>query len=82
MVNDLFENKFPGVSSSQSIKLAVYQQHFKLRSRPKYTGFEKVQAQDAELRKILVAKFPHSDEIYKTGWKELSRILSPRSETE
>lgn len=75
LVNQLVNNKIPMVHSSQEIKLQIYRQHFSLKPRPKYTGFEKVQSQDAILRSQLKQMFPDSDEIYKTEWRDLKNKI-------
>lgn len=76
-VQKLASSQIEGKLSTESSKLAIYQQHFPLVSRPKYTGFEKVQKEDASLRATLTAMFPGTNEIYKTPFPELLRTLAP-----
>ncbi len=76
-VRDLISDKITGKLSTESSKLAVYQQHFPLHDRPKYTGFEKVQKEDAAFRARLKARFSDSDAIYKTSTRDLELMLKP-----
>lgn len=76
MIREMVKNK--SQNSSAQIKLQMYQTHFDLKPRPKYTGFEKVQDEDYVARKRLKELFPHSDEIFKTEYNELLSQLSYR----
>ncbi len=68
----------PAVSHIDSIptKFQVYRQHFDLRARPKYTGFEKVSSEDAALRSELQRKFPASNGIVETKVTDLIKMLA------
>ena len=77
MVKELTNNQLSSALSSEAHKLAIYQQHFPLLPRPKYTGFETLQAEDALLRNELKAKFPGTDEVFKTSYSALIKMLSP-----
>ena len=61
---------------SISTKLRVYRQHFDLRVRPKYTGFEKVPDDDAAFRAKLKSRFPDSNDVVPTKVRDLIRMLS------
>lgn len=68
--------------STADIKLAMYQQHFNLASRPKYTGFENVQPEDYVLRQKLKSQYHDSDAVIKTSYniliQELTREITAR----
>ncbi len=74
-VQSLTNSEIVGKLSTESSKLAIYQQHFKLVDRPKYSGFEKIQTQDSEFRKILVDRFPGTNEIFKSSVTELKNKM-------
>lgn len=77
-VSDLCSNKIFGKFSTESSKLKIYQMHFpNLESRPKYTGYEKVQDEDAKLRRRLVEMYPGAGGIHKTQYAKLIDDLSP-----
>ncbi len=77
-VRDLCTNKIFGKYSTVSSKLKIYQNHFpSLEERPKYTGYEKVQNEDAALRKILTDMYPETGQIHKTKYHDLVQLLSP-----
>jgi len=65
--------------SSKEFKLEFYQQHFDVVSRPKYTGFEKVQELDALYRKKLEQLFPFSNAVIKTELNALQTQLQCRN---
>lgn len=71
----LIESKIPGKLTTESSKLAIYQQHFDLLDRPKFTGFERVQAEDAVFRAQLTARFPYHSQVVKTECQGLIRRL-------
>jgi hypothetical protein len=74
MVTDFLKDK--SHNTTTEIKLSMYQQHFSLIARPKYTGFEQVQAEDYVLRQQLKSQYPDSDAVVKTQHTELKRILT------
>lgn len=75
-VQKLVNSQIVGKLSTESSKLKIYQQHFDLHDRVKYTGFEKVQAHDARFRKILVDRFPHANGVQKTSVTQLLKDLA------
>lgn len=76
-VQDLVNDKLIGKLSTESSKLKIYQQHFDIITRPKYTGFEKLQNEDAYYRNQLKEMFPGCDQIYQTNLHVLSSDLRP-----
>lgn len=66
------------VDSSTKIKLEMYQQHFPVKTRPKFTGFEKVQHEDHVIRTKLKELYGDSDQIAKTEYHQLIKSLSNR----
>lgn len=80
LVQRLVKNEFPEIVTTEGLKLEIYQQHFNLISRKKFTGFEKLQAEDAILRTQLKKLYSDSDQIVKTDMRELVPMLNPRSE--
>lgn len=76
-VRDLTSNKIIGKLCTASSKLKIYQQHFELTDRPKFSGFEKVQLEDAQFRKILIERFPMTNEIFKTSVSDLQLQMNP-----
>ena len=77
-IQQLINNELPDISSTNEIKLKIYQKYFPLVSRPKYTGFEKLQNEDAYFRKKLNEKYPFVDEIYLSPIKNLIENLTPK----
>ncbi len=75
-VQTLIGDQIHGKLSTETSKLKIYQQHFSLFSRPKYSGYEKVQIQDAQVRAKLVQAFPGTNQIFKTSCTELIKNLS------
>lgn len=75
-VEKLTQSQMIGKLSTASSKLAIYQQHFQLVDRPKYSGFEKIEPQDAYFRKILVERFPGTNEIFRTSVSDLKKRMS------
>lgn len=73
---NLWRKPAPSHLDSLSTKFPVYRQHFNLRPRPKYTGFEKVAPEDATFRNELQRLFPNSNEVVNTPVHELIRQLS------
>jgi hypothetical protein len=78
---ELWNDRIPGKLDSTSSKLRFYRQHFDLRVRPKYSGFEKVSDRDLEIRKHLYDLFPDSDWGFSTPVLKLLKDLSPQPET-
>lgn len=67
------------VISNVSIKLPLYQNHFPLETRLKYTGFEKLQSEDWQYRQMLIKKFPDCDAVFKSEINQLKLALSFRT---
>lgn len=76
-VQDLVNDRIQGKLSTESSKLKIYQQHFSLLDRPKYTGFEHVQPEDAEYRARLLTRFPGANQMIKTRIQDLELMLRP-----
>lgn len=76
-IQELVNNKLPGINSSKFIKLNIYQKYFPLVNRPKYTGFEKLQEEDAYYRKILKERYMPADEIYYSPINKLISEMNP-----
>jgi len=66
-VEKLTSSQIVGKLSTASSKLAIYQQHFQLIDRPKFSGFEKIEPIDAVYRKQLEAAFPGTNQIFKSS---------------
>ncbi len=75
-VEKLVNNQFVGKLSTASSKLEIYQNHFDLIDRPKFSGFEKIEQHDPTFRRLLTAKFPGANQTYKTNVSYLRRRLS------
>ncbi len=65
------------IRDSIPMKFPIYRQHFSLRPRPKFTGFEKVATEDLELRRKLEARFADSVGTFETTAEDLVLSLSP-----
>ena len=76
-VDDLIHDRIVGKLSTESSKLKIYQQHFKLYDRSKYTGFEKVTAEDAKYRAVLLQRYGNASEISKISTDDLKEMLKP-----
>ncbi len=74
---DLWNDRIPGKLNSVSSKVTMYQRHFDLENRPKFTGFENVQVEDAIFRRELRKKFNACDHITKTPVPSLIRSMLP-----
>lgn len=74
---DLWNDRIFGKRNSVSSKLPIYLRHFPLVERPKYTGFEHLQAEDARVRHELRKKFDQCDHIVKTPVPWLVRQMMP-----
>jgi len=69
-VNDAFiqdQMRLGHHTDSNAFKFDFYSKHFSLRSRKKYTGFEKIQDIDYRYRTELKKKYGHCDSIHKTS---------------
>jgi hypothetical protein len=71
LVTSKTAKKFSRINSSKVFKNEMYSQYFKLETRPKFTGFEKLQVEDAYYRKKLYDLFPGSDATYQTPVNDL-----------
>lgn len=65
------------IRDSIPMKFSIYRQHFALRPRPKFTGFENVAAEDAILRQELETRFADARGTYETTAEDLVNALSP-----
>lgn len=74
-VQRLTDNQITGKLCTASSKLKIYQQHFDLIDRPKFSGFEKVQHEDSNFRKILTEAFPHAKETYMSNVQQLKESM-------
>lgn len=74
-VERLTRSEICGKLTTESSKLSIYQQHFNLVDRPKYSGFEKVQEYDSIYRKILINKNPGTNEIFKSSVTSLKKNM-------
>jgi len=74
-VQRLTSNHMTGKLCTASSKLKIYQQHFDLIDRPKFSGFEKVQREDGKYRKILTETFPDAKEIYLSSVQQLKQSM-------
>lgn len=74
---DLWQNRRPLEDDSKVVKIRIYQQHFNVLPRSKYTGFEKVQHAETAIRERLSRRFAKSDEIVETPVPTLLAALSP-----
>ncbi|MDX9732060.1 MAG: hypothetical protein RBT63_09845, partial [Bdellovibrionales bacterium] len=63
---DLWNDRIEGKRNSVSSKLPIYQRHFALEERPKYTGFEQVQDLDYKYRLQYRKFYENSDYIVKS----------------
>lgn len=78
---DLTNDRIDGRWDSMGTKLKFYQQHYNLKERTKYSGFEKVLDADYRLRKELYGLYPTSDWAYATPVPLLMQTLSPSPES-
>lgn len=77
MIRRLVSNRCDGHNSTYYLKSEIYENHFKLFKRPKYTGFEKVMAFDRRVRRALEEKYKnHTQECY-IPYAQLLRALAP-----
>lgn len=75
---DLWNDRILGKLDSMSTKLRFYKQHFDIKDRPKYSGFEKLTEADLQFRKTLYELFSDADWAYATPVPYLVRELSPQ----
>jgi hypothetical protein len=75
-VKALVEDQIPGKLSTESSKLKIYQYHFTLADRTKYTGFERVPEEDRLHRAELVNSFPGTGETAETSVTQLLKELA------
>lgn len=78
---DLWNDRIPGKLDSMSTKLRFYKQHFDIKDRPKYSGFEKLTSEDLLFRTTLYDLFSDADWAYATPVPYLVRSLSPKPES-
>ncbi len=74
---DLWNDRIVGKRNSVSSKMQMYQRHFNVEDRPKFTGFENVIPQDAEFRRELRKRFDDCDHIVKSPVPTLVREMLP-----
>lgn len=74
---DLWQNRRPLEDDSKVVKIRIYQQHFNVLPRLKYTGFEKVRDAESSVRAVLSARHNKSDQIFETPIPDLIAGLSP-----
>lgn len=77
---DLWNDRIHGKRDSMSTKLRFYKQHFDIKDRPKYSGFEKLTEDDLQFRMTLYDLYSDSDWAYATPVPYLVRELSPDPE--
>lgn len=75
-VVDLVNDRIIGKTSTITSKLGLYQKYFPLENRMKYTGFEKIQPELLETRRILHEKIPHTNQIFLTEYNSLVKMLN------
>lgn len=80
-VRKLTDSQIVGKLSTASSKLAIYQQHFQLIDRPKYSGYEKIEPTDAVYRKKMEEKFPGTNQIYKSSVADLRKSMATACDT-
>lgn len=76
IVLDLVNDRIKGKRSTTTSKLQIYQKYFPLADREKYTGFEKLVAENISLRAELQAKYPDSAATFMTEYNDSIGILS------
>ena len=76
LVQDLVAEKIPGVLSTQTLKLKIYQSWFSgIRSRPKFHGFEKIIEKESKLRQSLINRMPKYTRRFYTEYDQIMRHL-------
>ncbi len=73
----LVNSEIMGKLTTESSKLTIYQQHFPLAARPKYTGYERVQEEANRLRQDLLSQYPDCNKRVLTPYDELLKMLNP-----
>lgn len=77
MMTNLVENKIVGKLGTRSSKNQMIHQFYpEIQSRPKFTGFEKIEVQHNFWRQFLANRFPNSDHHYKVEYEDLRKMLS------
>lgn len=74
---DLWQNRRPTELDSKIVKIRIYQAHFNVMKRLKYTGFEKVQQAELIIRQKLTDRFAGCDQVFETAIPDLVSMLSP-----
>lgn len=64
-------------TNSEDWKLAMYQQHFDLEPRPKYTGYEKMDLFVRQYRRQHIQLFPHALSFVLFDYERLKAALQP-----
>jgi hypothetical protein len=77
VVRQLVRGYIPGVGNTARIKHQIYSAYWPIVKRPKYTGFELVNRECAEMREVLKERFGMHSAEAKIPLAELFRILLP-----
>lgn len=72
LVNDQFTHQM----DSNHIKLSLYQKHFQLKERPKFTGYELMMPFVEQMARLYKAKSNSSSQVFCTPYEKLVRDLS------
>lgn len=75
----LWNDRILGKRNSVSSKYNFYRRHFPIEQRPKYTGFELIQDEDARFRRELRTKFDNCDHIVLSPVPTLIRQMLPEN---
>ena len=76
LLKNLVEDKIPNHKDTYYLKPELYAQYWKFHTRPKYTGFEKIERLDRKWRPILEQKFGHCDEQVYIRYDDLVQRLT------
>lgn len=76
IMKDLFSGSYPGKPSNYSLKFDIYSNYYKIKVRPKFTGYENLSENDAKIRSYLLDCFAGSDAVAKTSHQSLEKSLS------
>ncbi len=74
-IKELVNDKIKWKRSSVSSKMSIYQKHFPLIDRKKYTGYEKLEDKVEQTRLILRDIYPYSGSVFMTEYNDLVDIL-------
>jgi hypothetical protein len=74
---NLWNDRIFGKRNSVSSKQNFYRRHFEIEERPKYTGFEHIQDEDAKFRRELRTRFDGCDHIVLSPVPTLVRQMLP-----